>query len=143
MEVGTRVSIAATGALLAFTAAAERVAAHPHVWIDAVVTFVFADGQLVGLRHHWKFDEFFGSFVIEEHDVNRVLLAGMMLVAAIAAGMAITVGGLGIVSVVARRAVAGRIAAGTDRQGRFAIAMDYAGALAITALGGGLFLAAW
>jgi ABC-type uncharacterized transport system substrate-binding protein len=45
-------------------------AAHPHVWIDAVVTFLFEDGQLVGLRHHWKFDEFFGSFVIEEHDAN-------------------------------------------------------------------------
>jgi nickel/cobalt transporter (NicO) family protein len=74
---------------------------------------------------------------------NDILLAGMMLVAAIAAGMAITMGGLGIVSVVARRAVAGRIAAGADREGRFAIAMDYAGALAITALGGGLFLAVW
>jgi hypothetical protein len=143
MEVGTRVSIAATGALLAFMGGAEPVGAHPHIWVDAVVSFLFEDGRLVGLRHHWKFDEFFGSFVIEEHDVNRVLLAGMMLVAAIAAGMAITMGGLGTVSVVACRAVAGRIAAGADREGRFAIAMDYAGALAITALGGGLFLAAW
>jgi ABC-type uncharacterized transport system substrate-binding protein len=71
MEIGTRVSIAATGALLVFMGAGEPVAAHPHVWIDAVVTFVFEDGHLVGLRHHWKFDEFFGSFVIEEHDVNR------------------------------------------------------------------------
>jgi ABC-type uncharacterized transport system substrate-binding protein len=62
--------IATVGALLALVGRAEPVAAHPHVWIDAVVTFVFEDGHLVGLRHHWRFDEFFGSFVIEEHDVN-------------------------------------------------------------------------
>jgi ABC-type uncharacterized transport system substrate-binding protein len=43
-------------------------AAHPHVWITDVTTFVFEDRQLVGLRHRWTFDEFFGSFVIEEHD---------------------------------------------------------------------------
>ena len=73
---------------------------------------------------------------------NGILLAGMMLVAAIALGMAITMGALGIASVVARRAVASRIAAGGDGHGRFAMVMDYAGALAITALGGALFWAA-
>jgi ABC-type uncharacterized transport system substrate-binding protein len=46
------------------------IAAHPHVWVDAVATFVFEEGALVGLRQHWQFDEFFSSFVIEEHDVN-------------------------------------------------------------------------
>jgi ABC-type uncharacterized transport system substrate-binding protein len=45
-------------------------AAHPHVWITAVTTFVFEDRQLVGVRHRWTFDEFFGSFVIEEHDLD-------------------------------------------------------------------------
>jgi ABC-type nickel/cobalt efflux system permease component RcnA len=74
---------------------------------------------------------------------NDILFAGMMLVAAIAAGMAITMGALGIVSVIARRAVARRIEAAGNGHGRFAVAMDYAGALAITALGGGLFWAAW
>jgi nickel/cobalt transporter (NicO) family protein len=73
---------------------------------------------------------------------NDILFAGMLLVAAIAAGMAITMGALGIVSVVARRAVARRIEAADNGQGRFAVALDYAGALAITALGGGLFWAA-
>jgi nickel/cobalt transporter (NicO) family protein len=70
MAIRTRLPIATAGALLACAGRAEPVGAHPHVWIDAVVTFVFEDGQLVGLRHHWKFDEFFGSFVIEEHDDN-------------------------------------------------------------------------
>jgi ABC-type uncharacterized transport system substrate-binding protein len=45
-------------------------AAHPHVWITAVTTFVFEGRQLVGVRQHWAFDEFFGSFVIEEHDLD-------------------------------------------------------------------------
>jgi nickel/cobalt exporter len=73
---------------------------------------------------------------------NDILYAGMLLVAAIAAGMAITMGGLGIVSVVARRAVAGRVAASTGGEGQFAAAMDYGGALAIMAIGGALFWAA-
>jgi hypothetical protein len=61
---------------------------------------------------------------------------------AIAAGMAITMGVLGVLSVVAHRAVARRTEAAGNGPGRFAIAMDYTGALAITALGGGLFWAA-
>jgi ABC-type nickel/cobalt efflux system permease component RcnA len=73
---------------------------------------------------------------------NDILFAGMLLVAAIAAGMAITMGALGIVSVVARRTVARRVQAGGNGQGRLTVAMDYAGALAITALGGALFWAA-
>ncbi|HSA82625.1 MAG TPA: hypothetical protein VLE23_17545, partial [Geminicoccaceae bacterium] len=71
---------------------------------------------------------------------NDILYAGMLLVTAIAAGMALTMGGLGILSVVARRAVAGRVAQSGERQ--FAAALDYAGALAITLLGGALFWAA-
>jgi ABC-type uncharacterized transport system substrate-binding protein len=46
----------------------DRAAAHPHLWIDAVTTFVFEDHALVGLRHQWRFDELFSAFVIEEHD---------------------------------------------------------------------------
>ena len=72
---------------------------------------------------------------------NDILFAGLLLVVAIAAGMALTMGALGILSVVARRAVARRVEAGGHGPGRFAVAMDYAGALAITALGGGLFWA--
>lgn len=45
-------------------------AAHPHVWITDVTTFLFEDRQLVALRHQWIFDEFFGAFVIEEHDAD-------------------------------------------------------------------------
>ena len=73
---------------------------------------------------------------------NDILFAGVLLVVAIAAGMALTMGALGVLSIVARNIVAARVEAGGNGPGRFAIAMDYAGALAITALGGGLFWAA-
>lgn len=62
------VPIATAGALLAFGGRPGPAVAHPHVWIDAVVTFVFEERRLVELRHRWKFDEFFGSYVIGEHD---------------------------------------------------------------------------
>jgi ABC-type nickel/cobalt efflux system permease component RcnA len=73
---------------------------------------------------------------------NDILYAGMILVAAIAAGMALTMGGLGILSVVARRVVVARVEAGRGGGGRFAAAMDYAGAFAITLIGAALFWAA-
>jgi ABC-type nickel/cobalt efflux system permease component RcnA len=72
---------------------------------------------------------------------NDILYAGMLLVGAIAAGMAITMGALGLLSVIARRAVAARLeASGGGRH--FAAAMDYAGALAVTLIGSTLFWAA-
>ena len=74
---------------------------------------------------------------------NDILYAGMLLVSAIAAGMAVTMGALGLASVLARRTVAARIAADRGGQRRFAAAMDYGGALAITLIGGALFWAAW
>jgi ABC-type nickel/cobalt efflux system permease component RcnA len=73
---------------------------------------------------------------------NDMLFAGVLLAIAIAAGMAITMGGLGILSVLARRAVASRIEARDDGNRRLAAVSDYGGALAIMAIGAGLFWAA-
>jgi ABC-type nickel/cobalt efflux system permease component RcnA len=72
---------------------------------------------------------------------NDMLFAGVLLAAAIAAGMAITMGGLGIVAVIARQAVASRIEPRAEG-GRLAAVSDYGGALAIMAIGAGLFWAA-
>jgi ABC-type nickel/cobalt efflux system permease component RcnA len=74
---------------------------------------------------------------------NDILYAGMLLVSAIAAGMAITMGALGLASVVARRTVAARL----ERAGRgggqaLAVATDYGGALLITLIGALLFWSA-
>jgi nickel/cobalt transporter (NicO) family protein len=75
---------------------------------------------------------------------NDILLAGMMLVAAIAAGMAITMGALGVLSVVARKAVAARVAAVGHGQGAtLAVVSDYGGALLISLIGAALFWSAW
>jgi nickel/cobalt transporter (NicO) family protein len=72
---------------------------------------------------------------------NDILLAGMVLVAA---GMAITMGALGILSVSARRAVAHRIErAGDGHAGTLAVVSDYGGALLITLIGAALFWSAW
>jgi ABC-type uncharacterized transport system substrate-binding protein len=61
----------ASAACAAVTLGARPAAAHPHVWINAVTTFLFEDRMLMGIRHHWEFDEMFGSYVIEEQDADR------------------------------------------------------------------------
>jgi nickel/cobalt transporter (NicO) family protein len=72
---------------------------------------------------------------------NDILFAGVLLAIAIAAGMAITMGGLGLVAVIARQTVAGRLQARGGGNGRLAAVSDYGGALAIMAIGAGLFWA--
>ena len=47
-------SLLALGALLGGTVAAD---AHPHVWIETAVTFVFDQGKVISLRLEWTFDE--------------------------------------------------------------------------------------
>ena len=39
-------------------------AAHPHVWIDTVATFVFARGKVVSVRLAWTFDEDFSDTLL-------------------------------------------------------------------------------
>jgi hypothetical protein len=45
--------------------------AHPHVWIDAIVTFAFQDGRIVAIRQEWTFDEVFGDAIIGQFDLNK------------------------------------------------------------------------
>jgi ABC-type uncharacterized transport system substrate-binding protein len=52
-------------------AAAGPAAAHPHVWVDNVLTFVFDGDRLTSLRLTWSFDEFFGTAIIRRFDENR------------------------------------------------------------------------
>lgn len=74
-----------------------------------------------------------GSLLILIYSMaNGTLTTGLALVAMIALGMAVTMGTLGLVSVLARRFVAEHVAGGA---GRAALALDLAGAVAITLLG--------
>jgi nickel/cobalt transporter (NicO) family protein len=75
---------------------------------------------------------------------NDILLPGLLLVVAIAAGMAITMGALGMLSIVARSAVAARIErSGSGQSASLAVFSDYGGALLITLIGMALFWSAW
>lgn len=49
----------------------SRVMAHPHVFVDCQLTFIFNDKGLEGFRQDWIFDEMFGAMVLGEHDLNR------------------------------------------------------------------------
>jgi ABC-type uncharacterized transport system substrate-binding protein len=51
--------------------AAHPAAAHPHVFIDNIVTFVFAGGKLTGLRLLWGFDAVYSQSLIEDFDTDR------------------------------------------------------------------------
>jgi ABC-type uncharacterized transport system substrate-binding protein len=67
----SRVTTLALGGALALIGQSGPAAAHPHVWINDVTTFLFKNRQLVGIQQHWQFDEIFSSFVIEQHDHDR------------------------------------------------------------------------
>ena len=74
-----------------------------------------------------------GSLLILIYSMaNGILAVGIALVAMIAVGMAVTMGALGLASVLARRLVAERLTGGA---GRAALALDLVGAGAITLLG--------
>lgn len=72
---------------------------------------------------------------------NDIVLAGAALVAAIGAGMAATMAGLGLFAVVARRFVTRLFANHHEGGGRLGLVLEIGGALVITLLGG-LLLAA-
>lgn len=46
------------------------VVAHPHVWIDAAGEVLFENGAIVGMRHHWTFDEYFSAWAIQGLDAD-------------------------------------------------------------------------
>lgn len=58
-------------ALVGLAALAGAALAHPHVWIDNVTTFRFAQGRIVAIRLRWTFDEMFGGSIIGQFDKNR------------------------------------------------------------------------
>lgn len=42
--------------------------AHPHVFIDNRVTFLFVDGKIVGFRENWRFDDVFSDELLGDFD---------------------------------------------------------------------------
>ncbi len=66
-------SAAALGACLWAVAliAAPPTSAHPHIWIEAEVTFIVDDGKLTAIRHRWTFDDFFSAYLLTEFNGKR------------------------------------------------------------------------
>jgi ABC-type uncharacterized transport system substrate-binding protein len=67
----TALSAVVVGGAVGLIGQSGPIAAHPHVWINDVTTFLFKDRQLIAIHHHWEFDEIFSSFVIDQHDKNH------------------------------------------------------------------------
>ncbi|WP_374651688.1 DUF1007 family protein [Dongia sp.] len=44
--------------------------AHPHVFIDNRLTFLYAGGELTGFRTDWRFDEIFTADLLAQYDAN-------------------------------------------------------------------------
>lgn len=47
---------------------AGQASAHPHVFVDNHVTFLFGAGGLEGFQLSWLFDDMFGSAIIQDYD---------------------------------------------------------------------------
>jgi ABC-type uncharacterized transport system substrate-binding protein len=45
--------------------------AHPHVFIDNAVTFVFADSRITAFRANWIFDDVFSDQLLQQFDANH------------------------------------------------------------------------
>lgn len=45
--------------------------AHPHVFIDYTVDFMFNENGLIGMKTEWFFDEMYSSMLLQDYDVNK------------------------------------------------------------------------
>jgi len=45
--------------------------AHPHVFIDNTVTFVFAGDKMTGFRENWVFDDVFSDQLLQQFDTDH------------------------------------------------------------------------
>ena len=61
---------AALAVASAWLASPGPAAAHPHVFVDCSLTFVFDDDGLAGFQQRWVLDEMFAAMILQEHDAN-------------------------------------------------------------------------
>ena len=49
----------------------SKAVAHPHVQVEASASLLFSGtGQVIGLQHHWQFDEAYSAFAVQGLDAN-------------------------------------------------------------------------
>jgi ABC-type uncharacterized transport system substrate-binding protein len=59
------------GLVLAGALRPQTAFAHPHVFIDNRVTFVLAEGKIIGFRERWLFDEVFSDQLLQQFDSDQ------------------------------------------------------------------------
>jgi ABC-type uncharacterized transport system substrate-binding protein len=60
--------VLATALALAVAPSAQ---AHPHVFIDTRVTFVFDGAKMIGFRENWLFDDVFSDQLLQQFDTDQ------------------------------------------------------------------------
>ena len=65
-----RRAVAAAALVPSLLIAAGPVAAHPHVFVDNRVVFVFDQGKVTALRLNWAFDEVFSDSLLMQFDAD-------------------------------------------------------------------------
>lgn len=63
------------GALLVLLLPVRQSAAHPHVYVDATLTFVADDSGLQAIEQHWLFDEIFTQAILADLGLDQASLA--------------------------------------------------------------------
>lgn len=63
---GTRLLRTLLSVLVFWIADSAGVEAHPHVWVDYILTLQFKAGRVVGLHEDWTFDEDFTAAVLRD-----------------------------------------------------------------------------
>ncbi|CCH49651.1 HoxN/HupN/NixA family nickel/cobalt transporter [Pseudodesulfovibrio piezophilus] len=53
----------------------SNASAHPHVYVDAALTFVLDDSGLAAIRQNWTFDEIFSNAILSDLNLTPTLLA--------------------------------------------------------------------
>ena len=66
-----RLSCLILAALLLLATFTPPASAHPHVFVDYGITFVFDQQGLAGIAMEWAFDEMFTQMLLDEGDLNR------------------------------------------------------------------------
>lgn len=67
----TRLAATTFGLWLGSLPMSPPAAAHPHIWVAGMVSFIFEDGKLAALRQAWAFDDLFSATLIRQFDRDR------------------------------------------------------------------------
>ncbi len=68
--IGRGIVLAIAAAALITASLPSTAQAHPHVWVDVRATVAYKDGNIVGLKQIWTFDDMYTAMAIQGMDKN-------------------------------------------------------------------------